>query len=126
MNDPRKRGRRALAVGAALSVACTLAVAGPAVGDEFSTTTSAIDPTQFAEPGVDFRPGVRWWWPGNAASQEDLLAQVDYLHENGFGAVEIVAFSKGFLTEEGIAGSGGNGGSIYDAAPGYDTEAILG
>ncbi|MBF4550809.1 glycosyl hydrolase [Pseudoclavibacter sp. VKM Ac-2888] len=126
MNDPRRRGRRAVALGAALTVACTLAVAGPAVGDEHTTTTSAIDPTEFAEPGVDFRPGVRWWWPGNAASQEDLLAQVDYLHENGFGAVEIVAFSKGFLTPQALEGNPGLGGSIYDAVPGYDTEAILG
>jgi hypothetical protein len=62
---------------------------------------------------------VRWWWPGNAASEADLIAQLDYLAENGFGMVEIAAFSQSYLAEDGTSGS------VYLADSGYDTEALL-
>lgn len=82
---------------------------------------SAIDPAVFANPDMQYRPGVRWWWPGNAASTEDLIKQVDYLADNGFGAVEIVAFSAGFLSKP----EGKTQGSIYLGLDDYDRASIL-
>ena len=82
---------------------------------------SAIDAEEFMSPGMKYRPGVRWWWPGNAASEEDLIKQVEYLAKNGFGAVEIVAFSAGFLIEP----DGKAHGSIYQGLDEYDRDALF-
>src|SRR6478609_6127842 len=97
-----------------------LVPAALAPGAASASDKDSIVPATFAAPRIEYRPGVRWWWPGNAASTEDLLAQLDYLHDNGFGAVEIVAFNKEFYPN-------GVSGNIYDAASrGYDTAAVLG
>ena len=61
--------------------------------------TASIDPSEFAAPGMEYRPGVRWWWPGNGATEQALIEQLEYLHEEGFGAVEIAPFSKAFWTD---------------------------
>ncbi|WP_022867269.1 hypothetical protein [Schaalia vaccimaxillae] len=104
---------------AALPLALTM-INVPAHNQAHAATTPTLDAEQFANPDITYRPGVRWWWPGNAASTEDLIAQVNYLHEKGFGAVEIVAFSKGFLT-----GDGTTTGYFYDSKGlGYDIEQI--
>lgn len=122
MEFVRNRRLSACAIGTVVLASCGLAVGPAALGAQAEPrAASAIAAEQFAQPAIDFRPGVRWWWPGNAASQEDLLAQVDYLHDNGFGAVEIVAFAKDFLT-----GDGTTTGTIYDGADlGYDLDSIL-
>jgi hypothetical protein len=114
------RGRRLVALTAAAVVASSLAVPGAAFGAApTAPAASAVDPALFADPSIDYRPGVRWWWPGNAASEADLIAQLDYLAENGFGMVEIAAFSQSYLAEDGTSGS------VYLADSGYDTEALL-
>ncbi|WP_069988468.1 glycosyl hydrolase [Massilioclostridium coli] len=61
---------------------------------------SAISASEFAKPGMEYRPGVRWWIsPGTTT--EDLLKQIDYLAENGFGMVEISPFNAGYVSENG-------------------------
>lgn len=114
---PRTRTIGALATLTALPLALTT-VGAPALAAP--DAAPSVDPIRFANPDITYRPGVRWWWPGNGATTEDLVAQVEYLHDNGFGAVEIVAFSKGFLT-----GNGTTTGYFYDSAGlGYDTDQI--
>ena len=56
----------------------------------------------FAEPGKEFRPLVRWWWPGNDVDEKELRREVDLLADNGFGGAEIQAFNAalGKLTPE--------------------------
>ena len=123
MTRIRRLSRGGAVIAASASAALVLGAVSPLSGAPAAfAAESAIDPAVFADPTIDYRPGVRWWWPGNAASEEDLLAQVDYLHDNGFGAVEIVAFTKGFLT-----GEGQTAGYIYDGQNlGYDVDQILG
>ncbi|MDR0380806.1 MAG: hypothetical protein LBH86_02240, partial [Oscillospiraceae bacterium] len=100
----------------------TLLISGfPAV---LAVEPSGIDPAEFVDPDFQYRPGVRWWWPGNAAETEDLLDQVDYLADNGFGVVEIVAFTNGFLPEINREASATNA-NIAHATEGYDEAAIL-
>ena len=60
---------------------------------------SAISASEFAKPGMEYRPGVRWWW-SMGTSTEELLEQIDYLAENGFGMIEIVPFNSGYLTDD--------------------------
>lgn len=70
------------------------------MAEEASLTESAISAAEFAQPSMEYRPGVRWWWPGGAAKTEDLIAQIEYLAENNFGAVEINPFNNGFVMTE--------------------------
>jgi len=41
-----------------------------------------------------YRPLVRWWWPGNYVSEEELRREVGVLDQAGFGGAEIQAFFK--------------------------------
>ncbi len=52
----------------------------------------SINLDEFANPGIEYRPGVRWWWPGGAVDEETLKKEIDYLAEKGFGYVEINPF----------------------------------
>lgn len=53
-----------------------------------------LDQGRFAEPEADDRPGVRWWWQSQVATEE-LIRQLNAIADAGFGEVEI-AFSRGF------------------------------
>lgn len=84
---------------------------------------TAFDAADFLEPDFEYRPGVRWWWPGNAASTEDLKKQVDYLVDNGFGVVEIVGFTgSSFLAKTGTYGE--NARQPYYAIDEYDDATL--
>lgn len=60
---------------------------------------AAFSPEEFAEPGMEYRPGVRWWWPGGAVEEETLKKEIDYLAANGFGYVEINPFHVSTVLE---------------------------
>jgi hypothetical protein len=53
---------------------------------------AAIDPARFREPPADDRPYVRWWWPGDDVTDEELAREVATLAAAGFGGAEIQAF----------------------------------
>lgn len=54
----------------------------------------------FREPPKRFRPIVRWWWPGNDVSEDELRREVAVLDQAGFGGAEIQAFFKGMNPNE--------------------------
>lgn len=43
----------------------------------------------FVNPPAEARPFVRWWWNGNHITAEEILRQLDVLHDAGIGGVEI-------------------------------------
>lgn len=43
----------------------------------------------FQEPPAEARPFVRWWWNGNQIVADELIRQLDVLHQAGIGGVEI-------------------------------------
>ena len=51
-----------------------------------------FDFQSFKTPGIQYRPWVRWWWPGNDVDAVELKREVDLLADNGFGGAEIQAF----------------------------------
>lgn len=51
----------------------------------------AFDFNQFANPGTQYRPWVRWWWPGNDVDSQELQREVDLLSDNFFGGAEVQA-----------------------------------
>lgn len=63
----------------------------PVSGSEMAESTS-FSLEEFQNPGMEYRPGVRWWWPGGAVEEETLKKEIDYLAEKGFGYVEINPF----------------------------------
>ena len=89
-----------LVVSAAMTASTFSPVLIMAEGTELNE--SAINAAEFAEPGMEYRPGVRWWWPGGAAKTEDLIAQIEYLAENNFGTVEINPFNNGFVMTDAV------------------------
>jgi hypothetical protein len=42
-----------------------------------------------------YRPLVRWWWPGDFVTEQELRREVEVLDKTGFGGAEIQAFFKG-------------------------------
>jgi alpha-L-rhamnosidase len=46
-------------------------------------------------PPKEFRPFVRWWWPGLDVEPEELLKELEELDDQGFGGAEIQAFLFG-------------------------------
>ena len=54
-------------------------------------TAACSDPAETSWPEVnqEARPGVRWWWQGNAIDSAGLTANLEDLQKAGFGAVEI-------------------------------------
>ncbi len=47
---------------------------------------------EFDDPPAEYRPWVRWWWPGGDVTDEELSREVAVLAENGFGGAEIQPF----------------------------------
>ena len=63
----------------------------PVSGAEIAESTS-FSLEEFQNPGMEYRPGARWWWPGGAVEEETIKKEIDYLAEKGFGYVEINPF----------------------------------
>ncbi|MBS1813385.1 MAG: hypothetical protein JSS87_00755 [Acidobacteria bacterium] len=57
---------------------------------------------QFHSPAKEYRPIVRWWWPGNDVTEAELRREVGLLDNAGFGGAEIQSFRIGLpkLSEE--------------------------
>jgi hypothetical protein len=87
----------------------------PVVVPEFSD--ASFDPAQFREPGREFRPWTRWWWPGNDVEPEELRREIQLFAEHGFGGVEIQPFTCGLDREAPQA--------EQDRVFSYDTEAYF-
>ena len=47
---------------------------------------------RLVNPPASYGPWVRWWWPGNDVTDEELAREVDVLADAGFAGAEIQAF----------------------------------
>ncbi|MCL4403053.1 MAG: hypothetical protein M1436_10410, partial [Acidobacteria bacterium] len=52
-------------------------------------------------PPRSYRPHTRWWWPGSAVTKEGITWQLEQMHNQGMGGVEIMSswgwYEKGNL-----------------------------
>lgn len=97
-----RRSRTALACVPVVAMTLGLVAVAPAPasatpGQSFTQNSgvageSLLSPADFAAPPIEYRPGVRWWWPGGAVDEDTLDRQLDYLYTHGFGTVEINPF----------------------------------
>src|ERR1035438_6066092 len=65
------------------------------VGAQLSAQTAATVAQQFQNPAKEFRPMVRWWWPGGDVTDAELRREVDLLDHANFGGAEIQPFTIG-------------------------------
>lgn len=47
----------------------------------------------FRNPDSRYRPYVRWWWNGSRVAADEIVRELDLLHEAGIGGVEINTIS---------------------------------
>jgi hypothetical protein len=73
----------------ALGLLCAVASA------PLSAQTAASVAQQFQNPAKEFRPMVRWWWPGGDVTDEELRREVSLLDQANFGGAEIQPFTIG-------------------------------
>lgn len=43
----------------------------------------------FGSPPKAYWPRTRWWWPGNAVTKDEITWELQQMHDNGIGGVEI-------------------------------------
>ena len=75
-----------------MSAAALLLAVGSNAGQEQSIR---IDRESFRRPAKIYRPWVRWWWPGNDVTGEELRRELGKMDEAGIGGAEIQAFLMG-------------------------------
>ena len=46
----------------------------------------------FQNPGKQYRPMVRWWWPGDDVTDQEIDREIGILDASGFGGAEIQPF----------------------------------
>ncbi len=92
--DPRPRWRRtiSLATALALGVVPAALVVDGAGSAQAAGVSSAFSADEWADPSIEYRPGVRWWWSGGAVEDSVIDEQLEYLASHGFGTVEINPF----------------------------------
>src|ERR1035438_1258502 len=74
---------------AALGVLCAV------MGAQLSAQTVATVAQQFQNPAKEYRPIVRWWWPGGDVTDAELRREIDLLDGANFGGAEIQPFVIG-------------------------------
>ncbi|MEJ5887314.1 glycosyl hydrolase [Pseudokineococcus marinus] len=98
-----------MTTGVAARPAQAPAEAAPAArGDAAPAASTLLDtgledplthPGTFAEPPEEVRPRTRWWW-GETLTPERTRAEVDSLHEAGFGGFEVAFDADEWATQE--------------------------
>ena len=61
--------------------------AGPAASE--ASSAPAPFTAAWPEPDQTARPWIRWWWPGNALTPEDVRKDLNAMADAGIGGVEI-------------------------------------
>ncbi len=44
---------------------------------------------QFCAPAMQYRPYVRWWWNGDRVEPQEIIRELQVMHDAGIGGVEI-------------------------------------
>jgi hypothetical protein len=55
---------------------------------------------EWTDPPKQFRPMIRWRWPGGNVTDEGITAELTLRDELGFGGIEIQSFTFGLPGEE--------------------------
>lgn len=110
---------------AALTATPTAAAPQPSTSDVAANArdASVFSVAQFRQPDMSYRPGVRWWWSGGAVETSELIRQVRYLADNGFGYAEINPFDPAPLPGDAAAVADVYSSAFYDKLEAVVAEA---
>jgi hypothetical protein len=75
-----------------LCASATISLLGAATPT--SARSDALDEA-FKAPPPAARPYARWWWPGGAVEDPELIREIELMARSGFGGAEIQAFNPG-------------------------------
>ena len=81
-------------------VVISLLPGAPPVAAQAVAPDAATVRQQFQSPAKQYRPLVRWWWPGNDVTETELRREVDVLDRAGFGGAEIQPFAIGLAAKK--------------------------
>ncbi len=83
---------------------------GHTVAPENTSAFSSLSSELIAgwlNPAHTYRPHTRWWWPGNAVTRDGIAWELEQMHQQGMGGVEIMSpwrmYAKGnipYLSKE--------------------------
>lgn len=51
----------------------------------------------FQSPPMEARPRLRWWWPGDAVTDQELQRELKLMADTGFAGAEIQSFTPNFV-----------------------------
>jgi hypothetical protein len=104
MSKSKCNRREFLASAGAASAALALPLPRFAASDEAAQAGAALDRLKagWLNPPRSFRPHTRWWWPGNAVTKEGISWELEQMHGQGMGGVEIMS-SWGWYAQGNIA-----------------------
>ncbi len=74
-------------------LSCIAVMAAFAGGCGDGGSLAELDWDQWDSPSAEYRPWVRWWWPGNDVDDQELQREVALLAANGFGGAEVNSMS---------------------------------
>lgn len=63
----------------------------------------AVIKKEFSNPSKQYRPMVRWWWPGDDVTDKEITREIEVLDGAGFGGAEVqtlVTFFQAGLSNE--------------------------
>lgn len=81
---------------ALMTATCAAAIAVVAAPGLAQTQARSLEDV-FRNPPKDARPRFRWWWPGDAVTDEELRREIDLIDAAGFGGAEIQAMGPNFV-----------------------------
>lgn len=80
-------------------VGCGFGGASGPESDDFDRWSNG----EWMRPPKQFRPMIRWWWPGGDVTAEGITAELSLLDDLGFGGVEIQPFTFGLPPDKAAA-----------------------
>ena len=76
-------------------------VVAPGSTAAFSSLSSELI-ADWLNPARTYRPHTRWWWPGNAVTRDGIAWELNQMHQQGMGGVEIMSpwrmYAKGNIS----------------------------
>lgn len=76
------------------SYLCLLLAFNACVLAEEAVTTPADLRRMFTDPPIDCWPRTRWWWMGNAMTNDDIKWQLHQMKDHGIGGVEQITMDE--------------------------------
>ena len=95
-------------VRAGVAIVVFVSVFAPGLTPSLNAQTEIAVRHEFQNPPKQFRPMVRWWWPGGDVTDQEIEREISILDSHGFGGAEIqpfniFVFTPGLLSKEEMA-----------------------